>query len=220
MTKMEDEWVDTTTEIDAFDWKGNPVRLKGVPAIRNVKTGKIRVYASDVAKTEIRTLAEKFSLEARDVALLIMLYAKPGPFKKGEVHYKYHLNKMLFYQWKNMGKKYLSEAFPHDEFRAAPKGPIPVNLWDDLKRLEERKIVSLRYYQWGKTKSEASLVTELSSKGLEIAGELWKLTPPDLVETTLETKKQIFPLDPETIRKKVHRDFPEYKKTYTELDLE
>lgn len=217
---MDNEWIETTTEIKAFDWRGSHIRLTNVPAIKSKKTGKIRVHASEVAKAEVRMIAEQFGLEARDVALLIMLYAKPGPFKKGETHYKYHLNKMLFYQWKAMEKQLLGEAFPHDKFRAAQNGPIPINLWDDLKRLEERKIISLHHYIWGQTPSEASLVTELTPRGLEIAEKLWYQIPPDLRETTLKTKEQIFPLDPKTIRKKVHREFPEYKKTYTELDLE
>lgn len=220
VTTMEDEWIDTTTDIEAFDWRGNPMRLKNVPAIKNKKTGKIRVRASEVAKAEINTLAEEYKLESRDVALFIMLFAKPGPFKEGAVHYKYHLNKMLFYQWKNMEKQLLGEAFPRDEFRAAPNGPIPVNLWDDLKRLEERKTISLRHYVWGKTPKEASLTVELIPKGLDIAEKLWYQIPPDLRETTLKTKEQIFPLDPKTVRKRVHQEFPEYKKTYTELDLE
>jgi len=215
-----DVWMDTKTEIEVFDWRGEPIHLKDVPAIKNAKTGKIRVYASEVAKAEIRMMAEKHNLEARDVTLLLMLYAKPGPFKEGEVHCKYHLNKMLFYQWKNMEKRYLGEAFPHDEFRAASKGPIPIHLWDDLRRLQDRKIMSLDHHVWGKNSGEACLVTKLTPDGLKLAEELWKEVPPDLRETSWVTKEQIFPLDPETIRKKVHREFPEYRKTYTELDRE
>ena len=215
-----DVWMDTKTEIDAYDWKGNPIRLENVPAIKNKETGKIRVRPSEVAKAEIRMLAEKHKLEPRDVALLLTLFAKPGLFKKGEVHCKYHLNKMLFYQWKNMEKRYLGKAFPHDEFRAASKGPIPIHLWNDLRRLEQRKIVSLDHYIWGKDRGEASLVTKLTSDGLKLAEKLWNTVPPDLRETTLVTKEQIFPLNPKTIMKKVHREFPEYRKTYTELDRE
>ena len=215
-----DVWMDTKTEIDAYNWKGKPIHLEDVPAIKNTKTGKIRVRAFEVAKAEMRMLARKYKLEARDVALLAMLYVKPGPFEEGEVHYKYHLNKMLFYQWKNMGKRYLSEAFPRDEFRAAAKGPIPINLWDDLRRLQEKNIVSLSKYVWGKTPSQASLITKLTPKGLALAKELWNEIPPDFKEVTLATKEQIFPLSPETVMKKVHREFPEFKKTYTEPDRE
>ena len=217
---MENLWESTITDIDAYNWKGKPIHLMNVPAIKNKKTGKIRVFPSEVAKAEIKMLAENLKLQPRDVALLLILYAKPGPFKKGEVNYKYHLNKMLFYQWKNMEKQYLGEAFPRDDFRSASKGPIPIHLWDDLRRLEKMKIVSLEHYQWGETSGDASLITKLTSYGLELAKSLWQETPPEIKQVTLTTKEQIFPLDPETIMKKVHREFPEYKKTYTETDRE
>ena len=57
----------------------------------------------------------------------------------------------LFYQWVNMGRRYLGEAFPHDEFMSAPARPILNSLWDDLRRLEEKDIVRLKHKQWGKT---------------------------------------------------------------------
>lgn len=217
--KMEDMWESTITNIDAFNWKGEPIQIKDVPAIKNTKTGKIRVDASEVANAEIRMLAEKFKLNPRDIALLMMLYAKPGPFKEGEVHYKYHLNKMLFYQWKNLEKQF-GDAFPHDNFRAASKGPIPVNLWDDLKRFEKMKLVSLKHYQWGKIPKEASLITRLTPQGLEFAKLLWNEIAPELRKVTLKTKEQIFPLDPITVMKRVHREYPEYKETYAEPDRE
>ncbi|MCW4040329.1 MAG: HEPN domain-containing protein [Candidatus Bathyarchaeota archaeon] len=88
----------------------------------NKETGQVRVYPSEVAKAEISMLAKNRDLDPRDVALLTLIYVKPGPFRKGQIHCKYHLNKMLFYQRVYMGRRYLGEAFPHDEFRSAPSG--------------------------------------------------------------------------------------------------
>lgn len=217
---METVWIETKTDIDSVDWKGNRIHLKGVKAIQNQKTGKVRVYPSEVAKAEFRMLAEKHGLEPRDIASLAVIYVKPGPFKEGQVHYKYHLNKMLFYQWKNMERQGIGETFPHDEFEAARRGPVPKNLSDDLKRLEEKGIVKLRYKQWGKTPKQASLITELTSSGFVIAEKLWNQIPDPFKEVTLETKEEIFPLDPKTVCEKVHREFPEYRKTYIELDTD
>lgn len=219
VTKVENEWKQTTTDVEAYDWKGKPIYIKRVPALQNIKTGKIRVEASEVAKAEMQMIAQEHCLESRDVALLLMLYAKPGLFKEGEVHYKYHLNKMLFYQWMNTEKEF-GDSLPHDSFRAADKGPIPVNLWDDLKRFEKHGLIELKFDRWGKTKAEASLKTILTQSGLKLADELWKKVDPEIRKITLETKEEIFPLDPETVMKKVHKEFPEYKKTYVEPDLE
>ena len=217
---MESAWVETKTDVDTVDWRGNHIHLKDVPAIKNTKTGKIRVYPFEVVKAELRTLAEQNGLEPRDVALLAMIYVKPGPFEEGQVHYKYNLNKMLFYQWKNMERQDIGETFPRDEFEAAPRGPVPKNLKNDLKRLEKNGIISLSWYQWGKDHMHASLTTELTRKGMTIAENLWNRLPDPFKKVTWETKEEIFPLDPKTVQKKVHREFPEYKKTYVELDRE
>ena len=215
---MESIWEKTKTDIKTVDWKGNTIHLKNVSAIKNKKTGRICVYPSEVAKAEIRMLTDQCGLEPRDVPLLLMILAKPGPFPKGQVHCKYHLNKMLFYQWKEMQKQRLGETFIHDEFEAALRGPVPKNLGDDLKRLKKKGIVSLSYKKWGKGPKESSLTITLTSSGAEIAAKLAGQVPEPLKEVTVEVKKQLFPLDPLTIREKVHKEYPGYKKTYVELD--
>lgn len=215
---MENVWVATTTEIDTVDWKGNPIHLKNIPAIQNTETKKIRVYASEVSKAVARMLAEEHGLIDRDIPLLLLLYAKPGLFKGGEVHYKYHMNKMLFYLWKNLDKQYLGEAFPHDEFEPKQRGPVPKNLSDDLKRLEDKSIISLSSHQWGKRPEDASLKTELTPQGKALAEKLWFQVDDPFREEALHTKEQIFPLKPKTVMKKVHREYPEYQTTYVESD--
>jgi len=215
---LESVWEETKTDLDTVNWKGHPIHLTNVPAVKNNKTGRICVYPSEVAKAEIRMLAEQHGLEPRDVPVLLMLFAKPGLFKEGYVQYKYHLNKMLFYQWKEMQKQRLGETFIHDEFEAAQRGPIPKKLGKDLKRLEDKGIVSLSYKKWGKGSNEASLTTTLTSSGLKIAAKLAGQVLEPLKEVTIEVKKQLFGLDPITIREKVHREYPEYKRTYVELD--
>jgi len=215
---LESVWEETQIDLNTVNWKGNTIHLKNVPAIKNKKTGRICVYPSEVAKAEIRMLAEQYSLEPRDVPLLLMLFAKPGPFKEGYVQFKYQVNKMLFYQWKEMQKQGLGETFPYYEFEAARRGPVPKNLDEDLKRLKEKGIISLSYKKWGKGPKEASLITTLTSSGVEIAAKLAGQVPEPLKEVTVEVKKQLFPLDPLTIREKVHREFPDYQKTYIELD--
>ena len=215
---MEELWEKTQIELDSVDWKGNSIHLKEVPALKNVRTGKVRVYPADVAKAEIKEIARRYDLEPKDVSLLILLYAKPGIFREGQIHYKYHLNKMLFYQWKNMEKADLEDTFIHEEFEAADRGPVPKNLDADLERLKEKGIITLRYKKWGRGPKDASLITELTLFGLDVAKQLWNQVPEPFREITLKTKEAIFPLDSKTIRKKVHREFPEYKATYTELD--
>lgn len=217
---MEEKWDDVSTDIKTVNWRGEPIYLTGVRALRNTKTGQIRVYPYDVAQAEIRQIADKFDLMSRDVALLLVLYAKPGPFKKGEIIYKYHLNKMLFYQWKELEKEGYYETLPHDEFEAAKRGPIPSHLDEDLKRLIEKGLIQTRYEQWGVHKYQSSMRTILTEEGMRVGKDIWELVPMPYKELTLKVKEQIFPLDPITIREKVHREYPEYRLKYTDLDTE
>jgi len=215
---LESVWEETQTDLDTVDWRGNTIHLKNVPAIKNKRTGRVCIYPSEVAKAEIRMLAEQYTLKPKDIPLLLMIFAKPGPFREGRVQYKYQINKMLFYQWKEMQRQGLGETFPHYEFEAAARGPVPKNLDKDLKRLEKEGIISLSYEKWGKGPHEASLITTLTTSGIEIAGKLAKRVPEPLKEVTVEVKKELFPLDPLTIREKVHKEYPEYQRTYIDLD--
>ncbi|MCJ7635522.1 hypothetical protein MUP77_24430 [Candidatus Bathyarchaeota archaeon] len=164
--------------------------------------------------------AEKNGINPRDIPILLMLFAKPGIFQEGQVPYKYHLNKMLFYQWKNMEKNGLADTFVHDKFEADVKGPVPMNLGLDLKRLEEIGLVTLHCKKWGKGEREGSLQISLTKKGVQIASNLAGVVQEPLKQITIEVKKELFPLDPLQIRKKVHAEYPEYRKIYSQDDKE
>jgi len=125
------------------------------------------------------------------------------------------MNKTLFYIWKELEKIGLADAFPRDEFEAGPKGPIPKNLESDLERLRDKGLVSLKIGP-----KDAYEITELTPDGLVLAKEIWGRTEEPFKRTILLIKERIFPLDTKTIRDRVHRDYPEYKKTYVELDTE
>ena len=217
--KTQTEWVTIETEVDTYDWKGNPIHLKDVPALRNPKTGKIRIYPYEVAKAELATYAKRDGLEPRDVATLLMLHAKPGVFPGGIQPLRYRLNKSLFYQWKETEVN-LGDALPRDDFVAAERGPMPVHLNSDLERLEKLGLVDLKWVKWGKGELDKSLTIMLTDKGTEIAKSLWNKVPQPFLKVTLKVKERIFPLDAKTIRDRVHREYPEYKSTYTELDTD
>ena len=125
----------------------------------------------------------------------------------------YLLERSLFYLVVMEGIRKLTKRKPVGR-------PVPKNLEDDLKRLEKKGIISLSWYQWGENPMHASLTTELTKKGMTIAEQMWNRLPNPFKKITLETKEQIFPLDPKTIQKKVHREFPEYRKTYVKLDTD
>lgn len=216
----ESEWIPTRIDLDTVDERGNPIHLKQVPAVKNAKTGKVRLYPAQVSLFETESLARQHGLEPRDIVTLLTLYAKPGTFKGGYLHTRYHMNKTLFYIWKDLENIGLGEAFPRDEFEAALRGPVPKNLESDLKRLSGKGLVSLRMHRWGPGPKDESKVTELTPEGLIMTKEIWNRVGEPFKKTIIRIKERIFPLDPKTIRDRVHRDYPEYKKTYVELDTE
>lgn len=213
---MSNEWECIPQDIPSVDWKGNPIVISNVPVERNKKTGRIRVFARDVARAELRDKAESLDIEERDVLFFLLLYAKPGPFQRGYLAQKYKLNKMLFYQWKELEKIGLGDAIAHDEFEAAPRGPIPKNLWDDLTRLRKRGLIKVS----GGRRAEKTVVCELTEEGEKVAGKLWTSVPDSYLVVTTRVKDWLFPLDPEAIKKRVHRDYPEFQKRYRLLDKE
>jgi hypothetical protein len=217
---LDEGWIETTTDINTVNWKGDAIHLTGVRAFRSTKGENIVVYPYDVAQAEIRQIAGKHGLIPRDVALFLIWYAKPGNFEGGEVLYKYHLNKMLFYQWKELEKQNFKETLPHDEFISARNGPVPKNINEDLDRLEKMGVVRSQYKKWGEGETQRSRRTMLTDEGLKIAMQLWNEVPEPFKKVSLKVKEQLFALDPATVRKKVHREYPEYRKTYLEPDME
>ena len=202
--------------VDTVDWKGEPIRLKRVPVLKNKASGKIWHEPEEVAKAELRQLAETVGVEPRHLPLLLLFSAQPGPFQSGFLHNKYKLNKMLFYQWKELETIGLGEAFNHDEFEAAEKGPIPKHLYADLAELKAKGLIEVS----GGPKERKTLTAELTAKGTKAANCLWNSAPPQYREISTKVKTRIFPLNPNTIMERVHKDFPEYRKIYDEPDKE
>jgi len=217
--EAKEAWVETRTEVDTIDWDGNPIHLEDVPALLNEENGQIRIFPQDVAQAEIAQIARLHGLEPRDVALLLMVKARPGVFvNREEIQFKYHINKMLFYQWKEMEKQGIGETFPHDSFDKADRGPVPTNITEDLSRLANLGLITTEYRRWGRRPRDESLYIVLTPKGSTLANELMRLVPQPLVETTHKVKERIFPLTPEAVKTRVHREYPEYKSSYTEDD--
>jgi len=210
------EWKQITTSLDTVDWKGNPITLHNVMAEQNISTKKIRLNPDDVAKAEFREIANNLGIQDRDVMLFILLYAKPGPFQRGYLCQKYKINKMLFYQWKRLEKFGFGEIVPKDEFVADKRGPVPKNLWDDLKRLKEMRLIKVE----GSESEKRTVTMELTDDGEKIARELWNKIPDIYLGITTEVKSRLFPLNPERLKELVHSEYPEYKKSYKNLDKE
>lgn len=216
MKKLEQKWIETKTTIDTVNWRGKPIQVTNVKALKNPKTGEIMVYPFEVAKAEVRQVAESLGICSRDVGTLLMIRAKPGNFNEGDVFYKYHLQKMLFYMWKSMEKTY-ADSLPLDNFIAAENGPVPEHLDEDLQKFEKKKLIRTKCEKWEQGTSKRIILTE---EGKKIADELWRELPDPYKEIALSVKKRIYPLSPDKVRELVHKEFPEYKDSYVKNDIE
>jgi len=87
-------------------------------------------------------------------------------------------------------------------------------LYSDLAVLKEKGLIEVE----GGPKEHKTMTARLTRKGEEIASQIWNSVAPQYQEISTKVKDWIFPLDPNTIRERVHRDYPEYKKNYEELD--
>ena len=215
---MENRWIATKIDINTVNWKGKPIQVTGVKALKNSRTGSILVYPFEVARAEVKQMADCFGILPRDLAAFLMIYAHPKYFKEGEVFYKYHLQKLLFYFWKCLESQGYAESFPVDNFIAADNGPKPKHLNKDLERLVKKKLITVRREKTEQgTESKRIMLTK---EGLIMAEELWNTLPDPYIRFAVKMKERIHPLTPERVRHLVHNEYPEYKDTYVKNDME
>ena len=193
--------------------KDEQIVLYRVPAIKTT-TGKILFDPNEVVKAQNNGIASDLEIKPREIPLFLLFYAPAGQFQRGYLYNKYKLNKMLFYQWKELERKGLGHSFDTYNFVADKKGPVPVELKDDLIELKEKGLIELS----GGKDEHKMLQAKLTDKGETVAEKLWSQIPKPYKETSFDVKTQLFPLDPRTIMEKVHKEYPEYR--FSEIDEE
>jgi hypothetical protein len=199
-------------EIDmkVYDDRGKEFVVHRVPA-KKIKD-EVWVKPELVVKARLDEITERHGLKLRQSMLLLLLEAPLGNFQEGFVFRKYNLNKMLFYQWKELENLGLSGSFDTYTFKADKRGPVPVELWDDLNELSNKAIIEMT---GGK---DSTLYVKLSKEGDTVAKSLWKEFDTPFQEVSKRVKDKIMPLDPEHLKEMVHSEYPEFKLKYTELD--
>jgi DNA-binding PadR family transcriptional regulator len=217
MAKTVSNWVNEKEDVVSVDWKSDEIILKNVPVERNTKTGLVRVDIDEILKAEQRLIAEQQGLDQpMAIPELLFLLADTRFFKGGEIKGKYEFNKMLFYLWKDLEKQGFGDSYIIDEFVSGRAGPIPKYLKKSMMELEKKGLVKV---SWSDNVSKPSVFT-LTPKGIEVSKAIWKQIPDFVKKIVTQRKEEITLLDPTALKEKVHREFPEYKKTYTELDAE
>lgn len=209
------EWVltDTTLVLDS----GIAVAVSDVKAVRDAG-GKLYVDpVSALSSYYAARAAEAGIVEVRDAALLSMLVAPIGGMSAAWVLRKYSLNKMLFYQWQRAVADGLGDAFPHDEFVAERKGPVPIHIDSDLDRLEAAGLINVKRHD-PQVKEHQPWVISLTPAGEERARRFFNVTEGWFRRVTISTKRDLLLLDPAKLQARVHSEYPNYRRKYVEID--
>lgn len=210
------DWVARKVDVESVDWERRRIVLEKVPAEFNEEKNITRVDIDEVIKAEQKFIARENGLDPRELQVLWLIYPDSRFFRGGYIEQKFRFNKMLFYLWKRMDKEGYANAFIHDDFSSGRAGPIPIHLKDFLKDLEKKEIIKVR---WAERPGE-SLRCQLTKLGEKIAKTIWNKTPSDIKEIVRKTKGELFLIDATQLKEKVHKEYPEYKRTYIELDKE
>ncbi len=213
-------WENTTTSVETVDWSGKNLKLKDVPAFKHEKTGEVLVDINDVIKvgnrTEQQNNANEMGLEPIEIHPLLLLYADLKYYPQGVIEKGYRLRKMIFYLEKEMEKSGYKDSYTFDEIVPARAGPVPKNLKKTIKELSQKGLVN---YVW-ENKPGTPAKFNLTKKGFEVAKKLWTKTPDDIQKVILKVKEGIYLISSEDLKNKVHKEYPEYQRTYVDLDGE
>lgn len=206
------------------------VTLEDVPLYQEEKTGEELVTLADIIRAEERRVAKKYRITEYNLFELALLYADVKQRTKA-IRQKFRFNKMLFYVWKKIEDEYGEGTFIFDQMGSARSGPIPIHLYEDIKDLQKKEIIEIYLVKdgkkipgskdnWEKYKSTASIECILTKKGEKLAKSIWSELDTELMEIILDVKKKMFFMDTEELKKKVHKEYPEYRKNYVENDVE
>lgn len=212
-------WIPTAVDFETVDATGRSLTLHGVPAQSCVVCGNVRVSPDDVLKAEQVDASTRSAISPIEGNILLFLHAPLPYFTKqpGEIRERYRFNKMLFYHWAELDKVGLGHARIHDSFTSAKRGPVPDHIDETCKSLESKGLIDV---QWGGKAAKRPFVYQLTAKGREVAEQLWALTPDPVKDSFTRAKFELMTLDRFEIRDKVHREYPQFRKTYTEPEAE
>lgn len=210
-------WEKMKEDVFIVNNKDEKILLRGVTVETHKKRKTKRVFIDDLIKAEQMQIAEKNNLEPIDLHELLLIYFDSRFFEgKRIIKTTYRFNKMLFYVWKEMEKCNYGNWYIHDKFVSARAGPVPLNLKPSIRRMEKQGIVKVKWSNKPGVSSEFALTAE----GEKIAKSLLEKIPDDVKLIYKNVKEELSLISPETLKNKVHREYPEYQRTYTELDNE
>lgn len=204
----------TKQDIESVDQFGKLIKLENIPTKINKRTKAVTVNLDDILRAEQVYNAQRFGLDPRQSDLLLLIYTDLQYFKGGIIEKTFRLNKMVFLLWQKMIKSGYEKAYIHDDIVGGRAGPIPRHLKELMVDLENKKLVNIK---WEKSAGKSSKF-ELTDEGRNIAQSLWLNIPLEIQENIRQVKETVIFSNSEELKNKIHKEFPEYKRTYIDAD--
>lgn len=218
-----------TTNLETLDNQNNEITLEDVPIYKLEDTGEELVTLEDTIRADERRIAKKYNISIPNIFELALLYADVKQRGKS-IRQKYRFNKMLFYVGKKLDEEYGEKVLIFDGMNIAENGPIPANLKEDMIKLQQEGIFDVFLVKKGKkipgskkdwdTKKWIAIECILTNKGEDLAQKIWSELDPEMREIILEIKEKLYYMKTAKLRKKVHKEYPEYRKSYAQEDKE
>lgn len=223
---------DKKLNIESLDNQNKKVLLENIQVYVEEGTDDEYITLGDMLCANEKRIAKNYNITEFNIFELALLYADVNQ-KTKSIKQKFRFNKMLFYIGKELENIYGTNTLIFDEMVAARSGPIPLHLKEDIERLQQDGIIDIflekngkkvpgSKQDWLKMKGpeSGSIVCALTKKGEEIAKGIWKDLDLEIKDVIVKVKQKLFYTDTEVLREKVHEEYPEYKKTYVENDIE
>ena len=217
------------TSIETLDNQNKEILLEDVPIYIEEETGEELVSFTDVLRADERRIAKKYNVDIYNIFELGLLYADVRQRGKS-IRQQFRFNKMLFYVGKRLEEEYGEDILIFDEMKKREDGPIPIHLKEDMKKFQQEGIFDVYLVKKGKkipgskedwdTKKWISIECTLTNKGEDLAKKIWSELDPEMREIILEVKEKLYYMKTGKLRKKVHKEYPEYRKIYTQEDKE
>jgi len=214
------DWIPVEVDYKSSGWQGEPVLLKRIPAESCPKCNVIRVDSDEILRAEQKLLAGEIGVAPEELLVLLLLYApaeKMHPKYPHKIEMRYRMNKMLFYLWKRLEERGFGDSWIHDVFESKERGPVPVHLNEIAKSLEAKGLVRI---QWGGKVVKKPFIYDLTQKGSNQMKDMWSKVPEEFRSTANAVKEELLFIDTENLKHKVHREYPDYKATYKQLDVD
>lgn len=217
------------TTVKSQDNNYNEVILEEVPVYTDEGTGEELVTLGDILRANERRIAKKNNVSIFNIFELALLYADVKQRGKN-IRQKFRFNKMLFYVMKKLEEEYGVGTLIFDEIWTAKNGPIPAHLKDDLKQFQEDGIIDIYLVKKGKKipgskknwieSKWMTIECSLTKRGKKLAKSIWFDLDPEMQEIILSVKEKLNYMKTSQLKHKVHKEYPEYRKTYIEDDNE